>query len=266
MNPREQAEFSAFYARLDDLCHRAERGEVAASAFLTPRELHYAEGYLQQRGASYAAFGGYGEAERKRVYLLPEYMGEPSENAALSTFFADFGMESDIVTLRIDGSGYRTLTHRDFLGAILGLGIERSVLGDLVADTEEGRWAVVFCDRGIAPFLEQELTKVANDKVRTRLCDEWQLPTRRFVSIRDTVASARLDCVIAALCGLSREKARETVCGGLVEIDFESEERPDRTVDSCGQISVRGYGRFRIVALSEHTKKGRLRLEAEKYV
>jgi RNA-binding protein YlmH len=84
--------------------------------------------------------------------------------------------------------------------------------------------------------------------------------------ISDTVASPRLDCIVGALCSLSREKARATVESGLVELDFEREERPDRTVSAPCIISVRGYGRFRINSVSDMTKKGRYRLNAEKFV
>ena len=93
-----------------------------------------------------------------------------------------------------------------------------------------------------------------------------QIPDRKTQPIRDTVASPRLDAVVAALCNLSRERARAAVVSGLVEIDFESEERPDRTLSADTTVSVRGFGRYRVTALSDKTKKGRYRLEAEKYV
>ena len=266
MTQKEQEEFGALFARLEDLSDRAERGEMAYSPFLSPRELYFAQRYLAQRGVSALVYGGYSEAERARLYLLPDYMETPAEDVRAELYLESFGLDSEIRTLKIEGSGYRVLTHRDFLGSLLGLGLERDVLGDVVPDSESGAWAYVFCDRTIVPFLEQELKKVANDKVKVSAVTEWRLPPRAFAPIHDTVASPRLDCVVAALCGLSREKAREAVCGGLVEIDFESEERPDRPVDSVGLISVRGYGRFRILSLSDRTKKGRLRLEAQKYL
>lgn len=266
MTQKEQAELEALWARLEDLCRRAERGEMAYGAFLSPRELHYASAYLRRKGVAFADYGGYVGAERRRLYLLPDYMETSEENISFDGLLASFGMDTEIRALKIEGSGYRTLTHRDFLGSMLGLGLDRGVIGDLVVDSESGKWAIAFCDRAIAKFLEQELEKVANDKVRVTPAGEWKLPPRRFAPIHDTVASPRLDCVVAALCGISREKAREAVCGGLVEIDFESEERPDRSVDSVELISVRGYGRFRILSLRDQTRKGRIRMEAEKYL
>ena len=275
MDTREWEERGALYARLEDLCLRADRGELCDTCFLSPRELYFARSYLSGKGIAYRAFGGYVEAERQRMYLLPDYLegaGETKETDGASCLgweqtLSEFGLESDVTVLRIVGSGYRVLTHRDFLGSLLGLGLERSVLGDLCVDAQ-GKEALVFCDTAIAPFIEWELTKVANDtvKVHRPASGEWTIPPRRWEEIRDTVASERLDCVVAALCGLSREKARETVCGGLVEVNFEGEERPDRAVAVPALISVRGFGRYRVRSLADRTKKGRLRLVAEKYL
>ena len=172
-----------------------------------------------------------------------------------------------ICALRIEGSGYRVLTHRDFLGSLLGLGLERSILGDVVVEDGQGKSAVLFCEDRIADFIEEHLIRVANDKVKvSRLELSMYVPPKRdFTPIADTVASARLDGVVAALCGLSREKARDTVLGGLVEINFEREERPDRTVTPPALISVRGVGRFRVLCLNDRTRKGRIRMEAEQF-
>ena len=266
MTVENKDEIGALYARMEDLCRRAEMGEVGESEFLSPRLCHYGERYLQRKGADYASFGGYADAERKKIYVLPDYMsaeGETSLDARLEAF----GYDTGVSAVRIDGSGYRVLTHRDFLGSLLGLGLDRSVLGDILTLDEDGKSAVVFCKTQIVPFLLSECTKVANDKVKIR---EWKLsevalPERRFTPIHETVASPRLDCTVAALCNLSRERARELVCDGMVEMNFESEERPDRTVVAPGLISVRGYGRYRILKISDSTRKGRIRLEAEQY-
>ncbi len=284
-------ELRALYARLDDLVRCAERGEMGVSSFLSPRETHYARSYLTQKGVMFRDFGGYASAERNRMYIFPDYMegiGGSSESKETEPTeqpeqikqikqikeekwleeIKDFGYSSEIAALRIQGSGYRKLTHRDFLGSLLGLGLDRSVLGDILTDGEEGKSAVVFCDALISVFIENEMTVVANDKVKIhRLKEgEWQLPERRFATIHDTVASPRLDAVVAALCGISREKARDTVCGDMVEMNFESEDRPDHTVEAPCMISVRGFGRYRILSLTDRTKKGRYRLEAEKYL
>ena len=120
----------------------------------------------------------------------------------------------------------------------------------------------------IADFILSDLKKVASDTVRVariELPSDFA-PKREFLHISDTVSSARVDCVVAALCSLSRERASAAVTSGLVEVDFETEVRPDRTIKAPCIISIRGYGRFRVNSVSEHTRRGRLRLDADKFV
>lgn len=264
MNLRDIEGLSELFARLEDMASKADRGELAISPFLTPREIHYAHKQLSKMGRRYEFFGGYEDAERKRLYLLPDYM----EDAELLQAIEDFGFSSEITAIEIVGSGYRELTHRDFLGSLLGLGLERAVIGDIVVFDDAKTKAVAFCDSRIAGFILQTLEKVANDKVKVKKLDisSLQLPARRFMPVSDTVASPRLDSIVASLCSLSRSKASEIVLGGVVELDFEVEDRPDRAVEDGAVISVRGYGKFRIHSVGELTRKGRYRLIADKYV
>ena len=89
---------------------------------------------------------------------------------------------------------------------------------------------------------------------------------RRFQMIHDTVASERLDCILAALTNLSREKAQGMIRAGLVEVDFLTEQRPDRAVPEGAMLSVRGYGRYEVIGTDGVTRKGRLRLHAKKFI
>jgi RNA-binding protein YlmH len=261
MERKEETE--RLFARIDDLYARAERGETAVSVFLSPRELHFACRRLEERRALFLAFGGYEGAERKRLYILPDHMEGIESVSALS----EYGENVDISVLKVSGSGFSKLSHRDFMGSLLGLGLERSVIGDIVV-TETGREAVVFCDSAITRFLLENWTKAGNDKVRVESISlpENFSPQRRFARINDTVASPRVDGVVAALCSLSRDKARELVENECVEVDYDTVTRPDRTLTAPCLVTVRGYGKFRVVSVSEQTKKGRYRLEAEKYL
>ncbi len=258
---------TSILSRLSDLCDAAERGEVGISAFLSPRELHIAESFLTGKGVSFFTFGGYAEAERKRVYILPDYM-VAADGIEPCQIISEFGYSTKTAALKIVGSGYRVLTHRDILGSLLGLGVERSVLGDIILLDKDGKETVIICDEAISEFFIRDMTHVANDKIRISRINlgEWESPPRRMQPIQDTVASKRLDAVIAALCNISRDKARETVESGLVEIDFEREERPDRGLVTPCTVSIRGFGRFKVSSLNDKTKKGRLRLEAEKFI
>lgn len=260
----EGRELDGLIARLEDLCAAAGRGEMAVSSFLSPRELFCAKAYLGKRGAAYIAFGGYKDAEREKIHILPDYM----ENVSTPNELLEYGYGETVVAVKIKGSGYRRLTHRDYLGSLLGLGVQREVVGDIIVWGESGENAVVFCDAAIREFFLSQLERIANDKVKLECVDldKIELPARSFAAISDTVASARLDCVVASLCGLSRERAKELITEGFAEIDFNCEERPDRTVNAPCILSVRGYGKFRVLSVNDKTRKGRYRLQAEKYL
>ncbi len=266
-------------SRLDDLCEVVARGELAATPYLTPREAKYARAYLAERMSvgTALAWGGYPQAERVRLVLLPDYLEGAIDPAALSenpvsalreAGFDDTAEElSDLtIPLCVQGSGFRVLTHRDYLGSILGLGLDRDALGDVAVASD--RDAVVVCGAPIADFLMTHLERVATDAVRvSRLPEGEAIPlAHRFALVSDTVASERLDCVVAALANLSRDKAQTAVRSGLVEVDYETVEDCSATVDAPAVISVRGYGKFAVHAFDGTTRKGRIRLVAGKYI
>ncbi len=255
-------DFGELFARLEDLCRMAERGAVAKSGFLSPKEGMLAERFLQKCGAEYFSFGGYCDAERIRMYILPDYASGVKSVAALE----EFGESCEICALEIVGSGFEKLTHRAVMGTVLGLGIERDVVGDIIVLTDSQ--AVVFCEERISEFLLCTLCRVGRDKVLVRRAGTDVLLSyeRKFQAISDTVASPRLDAVVAALCSLSRERAKQVIASGSVELDCMAEERGDRELIAPCVLSVRGYGKFKIVSLSERTKKGRIRLSAEKFI
>ena len=250
-------------AHAQDLLVRAGGGQVTYTAFLTPAEQHRLGQALGRRGEWLFA-GGYGAAERKRLFCLPPYM-QGLDEQTLFAYLADTFAET-LIPLEIRGSGYRDLAHRDYLGAILNLGLERSAVGDLCV-SDKSR-AVLFCDRVIADFLCENLTRVANDAVRLA---PVVLPKgfdggHTFRRITDTVASPRADNVVAALAGLSRERAQALFREGMVEIDYEPADKPDRAVFEGTILVIRGKGKVVIRSLAETTKKGRLRLAADQYL
>ncbi len=261
-------------ARIRDVAERCTKGIPATLPFLTPGEQRAAERQLRAMGLWQSAylFGGYAGAERRSLFLLPEYLTaclsappmecEPEEVQGL----LQEELRASLAAIRISGSGFRTLTHRDYLGAILHLGLERDALGDLAVQND--REAVLFCAPTVAAFLMETLDRVANDGVRCipYTPDQGFTDGRRYQPMSVTVASLRLDCVVAALCDLSREAAQSAVRTGLVEVDFEEENRPDLSLTPPVTLSVRGKGRFLLRRLHGETRKGRLRLLADKMV
>jgi len=273
---RANADVASFLeARIEDLLARAEQGAVACLPFLTPRDRKRAERILHAFGADGRAWfwGGYPDAERACLFLLPDYLLLCLPNGRVAqedgTTLCELLVEEladTVCAVSVKGSGYRSLSHRDYLGSILGLGLERDALGDIAVQNEHA--AVVFCSARIAQFLIETLEKVASDTVKCKLyaVDESFTDGRTYKPIADTVASARLDCVVAALTNLSRDDAKTAIRTGLVEVDFEPEERVDRTLVSPATLSVRGYGRFILRAFDGETRKGRLRLRADQLI
>ena len=261
-------------ARIGDALEKCARGNVAVIPYLSPRGRIRAERELCSLRESARAwfFGGYPEAERVCLFLLPDYMvemnerpiGEMSEEE-MRPLLGDELLEA-VTSVRIRGSGYRTLSHRDYLGSVLGLGIERDAIGDIAVQND--REAILFCSARLADFFCTSLAKIASDTVTCTVCEIGPDFTdgKRYAPISDTVASARLDCVVAALTNQSREAAQRAVRSGLVEVNFEPTDRTDLTLEAPAWISVRGFGRYRLRAFDGETKKGRLRLRADRLI
>ena len=258
-----QDDFSLLLSHARDLCERAESGVVTYTEFLTPAEqLRLTHSLCAHDCLLFD--GGYAAAQRRRLFFLPPYMAGAHE-ALLEEWLADIRADS-LVALEIRGSSFRELAHKDYLGAILNLGIERCAVGDVCVTGPFT--AILFCGSVISKFLIEHLTRVANDAVRV---EPFHVPAdfdggRTFLPIHDTVASARADAVVAALAGVSRERACELLRRGLVEIDYEPWDKPDRPVTEGCVIVIRGKGKFVIRSLSDTTKKGRIRLSADKYM
>ncbi len=266
-------------ARLDDLCRYAQRGETGVSAYLTPREAKYAAAHLagRMRAGIALLWGGYAGAERVRAAVLPDYAEGLTDPDALGrdpiSTLTVAGLEDlaaalseAICAVSVKGSGFRELSHRDYLGSVLGLGLERDTIGDILLPDPHS--AILITSAHTADFLLTQLEKVSTDTVKvSRLpAGTAVAATRRTQPVTDTVASQRLDCVVAALCNLSREKAQMTVKAGLVELDYELCEACDTTVEAPATITVRGYGKFAVRDFDGVTRKGRIRLVAEKYI
>ena len=273
MRDHTEDQLRLLLSHVDDLCRRAESGVIGHTAFLTMREQIEIDRHIGSAGRKRTVYwGGYEGSERKMLFCLPEYISDAAEvpvrelqREELLPWLGETWEES-MAVLRVNGSGYKELDHRSYLGSLLSLGIERAVLGDIVV--ENPHEALVVCERKIADYLLAEWKTVGADTVKVSavtLAEDFRVE-RRFQEIRDTVASDRLDCVLAALTNLSREKAQGMIRAGLVDLDFITEQRTDRSVPDGAMLSVRGYGRYEVVGTDGVTRKGRLRLIAKKFI
>jgi len=258
---------------------------VASLPFLTPRERLLVHGELTRTGNGNRVFwwGGCTGCERTMGIFLPDwrmpedppavrggYEGafDPAREAyflGLLTDSPDLVSELPIRAISVTGSGFASLTHRDFMGAILALGMERSVLGD-ISVTENG--AVVFTTEAMGEYLCENLNRIGRDTVKVAFTemDPAAAFPRQYEALSVTAASPRLDGVVRALTNLSREEAAELVRTGMVERNYMPVQDTDRQVLPGDILSIRGYGKYRIDRTDGETKRGRRRILCRKYV
>ena len=155
--------FELLFARAEELLDRSRRQMIVTyTDFLTPQEQMRLSRHLAGAADEWSFFGGYDEAERRRMFFLPAYLADLQEADRAVCLQEIF--DECLIPLEIRGSGYRELSHRDFLGALLHLGVERDRIGDICVLSPDH--AILFCDRVMANFFVENLSSVANDAVR----------------------------------------------------------------------------------------------------
>lgn len=236
--------------RVEELCRLAEqRGIARHTGFLSDREQTLAQAALHRAGCDFGTFrGGWPGAERKVLCLEPP----------------DTWAEEPIVCLRL--SVPRTWTeklpgHRDYLGSILGLGLERTCLGDLLPDPENPRDTYAFVLSDKKEFIVQNLYQAGNCPVSVQECDAPSPAALRGPERERreaTVPSLRADTVLAALMHTSRTLAAEAIRSGRVEINHLPLRAAHEEVFEGDLFTVRGAGRYRLEAVGGKSKKDRI--------
>lgn len=241
------------FARLYDRLLGAEQKNIpAVTCFLSPREqvlLQRMLPYMQLR-----FFGGCEMSERNVCVWLPEYMDE-------SFFLFE---DSPIAAVRAEYFAKDHLTHRDFLGSLMGLGIKRETVGDIFV--HEG-----FCDffvvREIMPYVMDNFVSAGRTKLSVKQIsfEEVRLPEIRVKEISATVSSLRLDAVIGAGLGMARGKACDLIAAGKVSINDLPCLKPDKLLTETDRVSVRGHGKLVVRQVGGRTKKDRVSIILERY-
>ena len=240
-------------AKLRDAAYLAEkRNYPQFSVFLDERERDYAEKRLGNfKGVEASFWGGYAEAERVCAGIFP-YGNEAD------TYMFDISAITATFRKNIQ------LSHRDFLGTLMSMGLKREVIGDILI--EEGR-CVFFVKKDIEQYILDQMFKVGGEGVVLTVGFEDPLPEgAKFSAVSSTVASARLDCVVKALTNTGRDAACMLIRAGRVTLNFNEELSNSAIVADGAKISIRGYGKFIVDQIGPQTRKGRLSLKARKYI
>ena len=226
----------------------------ANTCFLSPREQEMAR-YLFGAETGLLFFGGYEDAERKMLVYLPDYLEESSL----------YDEDSPMVCLRASFFEEDVLSHRDFLGALMGAGIARETVGDICV----GKGCCdFFVTAEIAPYVEQNFLSAGRTKLHVSKIplQDARIPEPEVKEIKDTVASLRLDSVISSGFRIGRSLAAQYVNAGKAAVDGLPCEKPDKIVAESSKISVRGLGKIKLAAVNGKTKKDRISVVIHRYV
>lgn len=244
-------------ARLLDQWERcAQRNIPASTAFLTPRQQMLARTLLQQSGGSAVFAGGYEGAERCMALFLPDYL--------TAEWYAADEEEYPLCAVRCTYRPEEKPTHRDFLGSLMGLGIRRDTVGDILVS--EGNCDILL-RREILSFVLQNYTAAGRVAVKTAQVSlsNLHLPERKYQEIRDTVAALRLDSLVSAGFRISRGTAADLIRAGKVEVNWSVCQKADRLCAEGDQFSARGFGKCCLRQVGGLSKKGRITVLMERY-
>ncbi len=229
-----------------DKCRECDsKNTVSCTGFL---DLHQQSVVMKERYPIPPVFyGGYEDAERQMLMFLPEYVDCP-EN-------------TDEIML-IEVSARLQLTHRDYLGSLMALGIKRENIGDIIINKKK---AYIFIKPSIENFLLSNFTKAGKSELvcKTVPMSDFKKTEYTAVSVTKTSASPRLDSVIGSLFNMSRTQSQQFISSGKVFINNMEALKTDKLVKSGDRLTLRTKGKAHIIEIGELTKKGRIKIIAE---
>ena len=253
-------------ARLEDKIQQAaDNYMMTAGDFLDMHQRKVAQDYCKSRKlpVRWLFYGGYEEAERCMPVFLPDYIDVPAvdENGNMTVP----GEIAELVKgIRVSvPKGGRALTHRDYLGSLLALGLDREVTGDILVrqpDEKTGGGADIIVETGVAEFIEMNYDKAgrANLSVTVLPVEKLDMGTQNIVSKHDTVASLRLDNVVSSAFALSRAKAAEAIRRGIVSVNSVEALKVDQEVSEGDRIVLRGKGKAVLTEAGGRSRKDRI--------
>ena len=241
--------------RLIELSNQAyTRDIVTFSDFLNLNELNILHTTPKNMfPARYETYGGYESSERQMVSFLPDALyyeyTYPMSALEISPLNSKFAEE---------------LTHRDFLGSLMNLGIDRSKMGDILLQDNK---AILFVREEISSYISENLTRIRHTMVKTKILNTAEISYEpRFQEIKGNVASVRLDSVLSTAFPMSRSKMTAYIENGRVFVNGKLVTSNGYHLKENDIISVRGLGRIRFNYVINETRKGRQMISVNKYI
>lgn len=215
------------------------------SGFLSPFEQEMALTIANSIGDLKVEYeGGFVGAERRRAaFCHEEFEGSPA---------------FEVAAIKAEWNGeFARLSHRDVLGSVLGLGVDREVIGDIIATKDFAR---IIVDKKMAEYFVMNLKQIGNVSVKTVLDDLSNIEPKeeRVKEISATVASLRADSIAAAGFGMSRSKAATEISAEKIKLNWQTVKNASQSIKAGDVLSMRGRGRLEVAEVRGQTKKGRI--------
>ncbi|WP_044958682.1 YlmH/Sll1252 family protein [Butyrivibrio sp. WCD2001] len=212
-------------------------------------------------GSKYVVYGGFEDAERAMVCFLPDYLDEESFLAAEN---AEPSVLKCIHITPVNNRFSDDLTHRDYLGSLMNLGIERDQIGDILTGEKE---AYVFSTPEIGELICKELIRIRHTSVKCTMVNPSECEIRpAFEEISGSVASERTDAIVAFVYHLSRAEAQKLIESESVFIDGRTAYSGGYDLKAGSRVSVSGHGKFIYLGQSGTTRKGRCYVNVKLFV
>jgi len=244
-------------ARVLDKAISAEKSRtVTWTDFLDPYQIRLVERSIcSVKDIEYRFDGGYNGAERKIAIFEPARLSDLSKESE----------ETPLCLINIQLKREDNITHRDYLGSLMGLGIKREKIGDIIV---EGGSCSVIVLKEIADYILYNLSKVGNTGVFVSKgkIDDLVVPEPKTKEIRCTVPSLRLDCIISNGFGVSRNQVAPLFRSGRVYVNWEPEEKLSAQVKAGDTISVKGKGRIVLEEIGNKTRKDRISIVIKRFI
>jgi len=198
-------------------------------------------------------FGGKDSCERKKMGFFPEFIPEKSEIFPISVIEINYNLKFS-----------RKLTHRDYLGSLIGLGIVRGKIGDILIEENK---AFVFVDDDIADFINVNLCRVGSTKVKTKIIlpEDIKINENSEEIKSITVVSLRIDAVLSCVFNLSRRKVSELVNAKKAFLNQSVCESVSKQVSEGDILTLRGFGRVELIRFLGKTKKDKFLISVRKF-
>lgn len=243
-------------AKILDRAEQARNRNIpAATDFLSPAQQAQAGDLLRLAGfTACAALGGYEGAERRLLLFLPDWLER-----------SDAESQSPIRLLRAVFREEYHLTHRDFLGSLMGMGVVREKIGDILVGPDSADLMVLDT---VADFLLRSWDSAGRAKLTVSAIEPENLhiPQVQCREVRDTVSSLRLDAVASSGFRMARGRAAALIESGKVQVNWRECVKPDKLLSAGDTVSARGFGKFTLSEVGGVTKKGRTSIVLNVYV